>query len=291
MDLIPYRGWNRNARLSNGSVELIVTLDVGPRILRFGFINDFNLFKEFEEELGGTSEPDMKLRGGHRLWVSPEYDHCYDPDNSPVHLEQDGPLHLRAWSSPETHGWQRGLEVQLDPHADRVTVTHLLRGIGPVAFPIAPWALTVLAPGGTAIIPQPPLGSHPEDLLPNRTIVLWPYTELLDPRFQWGRPNLRVHQRPNGLPTKIGLRHKLGWAGYLLKDRLFLKSIPFHHDAPYPDGGVNFELFTNWFMLELESLGPLQTLQPGQIIQHTEEWRLLRAPDFDPNLHPLPTGS
>jgi hypothetical protein len=287
MEIIPYGGWHRNLRLTNGSVELIITLEVGPRILRFGFIGERNIFKEFEEELGGNGEGLFKLRGGHRLWVSPEYDHCYDPDNSPVELEELDPLHVRVWSAEESHGWQRGLEIRLEADKDSVEVTHLLKGTGPVAFPVSPWALSVLAAGGTAVIPQPDLGSHDTDLLPNRTVVLWSYTDLFDSRFNWGRPNLTVAQTRNGMPTKLGLLHTGGWVGYYLDEFLFAKSIAYNPGATYPDRGVNFEMFTNWFMLELESLGPLQTLEPGQTIRHLEQWLLQRKPGFEPDQHNL----
>src|ERR1035437_3883109 len=37
LERISYRGWNHAYRLSNGVVELVVTADVGPRILFYAF--------------------------------------------------------------------------------------------------------------------------------------------------------------------------------------------------------------------------------------------------------------
>jgi len=57
MEKVTYRGWPNCYRLANGEVELIVTGDVGPRIIRFGFIRDDNEFGEFSEQggqIGGT---------------------------------------------------------------------------------------------------------------------------------------------------------------------------------------------------------------------------------------------
>ena len=45
-----YKGWKNCYRVSNGEVELIVTGDVGPRIIRFGFVGGQNLFKEFADQ-------------------------------------------------------------------------------------------------------------------------------------------------------------------------------------------------------------------------------------------------
>jgi hypothetical protein len=42
----------------------------------------------------------------------------------------------------------------------------------------------------------------------------------------------------------------------------------------YPDFGCNFEVFTNAEFLELETLGPIVTLQPGETAEHTEYWWL-----------------
>ena len=46
MEKIAYRGWPNCYRLANGIVDLIVTGDVGPRIIRFGFAGDVNELKE-----------------------------------------------------------------------------------------------------------------------------------------------------------------------------------------------------------------------------------------------------
>src|SRR6185437_2663069 len=83
-----YRGWPNCYRISNGTVELIVTGDVGPRIIRYGFAGGQNLFKEFDEQMGKTGEADWQARGGHRLWISPEDKvKTYAPDNRPVRIK------------------------------------------------------------------------------------------------------------------------------------------------------------------------------------------------------------
>ena len=34
---IPYAGWKRNLRIQGKTTELIITLEVGPRIIRYAF--------------------------------------------------------------------------------------------------------------------------------------------------------------------------------------------------------------------------------------------------------------
>ena len=42
----------------------------------------------------------------------------------------------------------------------------------------------------------------------------------------------------------------------------------------HPDLGCSFETFTNADMLELETLGPMTRLAPGESVTHTERWSL-----------------
>jgi hypothetical protein len=86
-----YAGWPHCYRLTNGEVEVVVTTDVGPRVIRCGFAGGQNLFKEFRDQLGKSGEPDWQPRGGHRLWLAPEsVDLSYGLDNSPVGAAIEG---------------------------------------------------------------------------------------------------------------------------------------------------------------------------------------------------------
>ena len=90
VEKISYRGWNNAWRLSNGTVELIVLADVGPRIVRYGFCGNENILHEVSSEAGLTIGGDFRLYGGHRLWVWPEVARTYFPDNRPVSVNQLG---------------------------------------------------------------------------------------------------------------------------------------------------------------------------------------------------------
>jgi hypothetical protein len=181
------------------------------------------------------------------------------------------------------HPLRKELSIGLTTSGSRVKLRHSITNEGSQPITLATWALTVMAPGGTEIIPQPPLGEHPRDLLPNRTIVLWPYTDLTDSRWKLGCAYFLLQQNKGGKPTKVGLAHDEKWVGYLLGDQIFIKTFDFQRDAAYPDGGCNFETFTNYDMLEIESLGPLATLHPGESTSHDETWHLEAAPpDIDP---------
>lgn len=279
-ETVCFGGWPNCLRLANDEVELITTLDVGPRILSYRRHGAPNVLKNYTEQLGGSRETEWMIRGGHRLWIAPEDEvMSYHRDNEPVSWVRDGSGQVVIASHMASpHPLRKDLSITLAGRGSRVDLLHTITNEGEKPVTLATWALSVMAPGGTEIIPQPPLGEHPRDLLPNRTMVLWPYTDLTDSRWKLGRGYFLLQQRHDGKPAKLGLAHSERWIGYLLGDELFIKTFPLQTGAAYPDGGCNFETFTNGDMLEIESLGPLVTLLPGESTSHPETWHLCAAP-------------
>lgn len=277
VQVVPYGGWDTNLRVANGEVELILTLEVGPRILRYAFAGDRNVLGEFSEQLGRSRENRWMLRGGHRLWVAPEHKpRTYELDNVPVrHQEIAGGVRVAGGPGLLT-GLRKTLEVRLAPKGSRVTVHHTLTNEGKAAAACSAWALTVMAPRGQAIIPLPPLVPHDDRCAPSQNWTLWTYTDLGDPRLKFGTRYLRLAHDPRRGPTKFGIAHREGWVGYLLGRRLFIKCFERLDGRAYPDLGVNFEVYADERILELESMGPLVTLQPGESVEHEERWELFR---------------
>src|SRR3954470_19820825 len=103
VEKVQYQGWKNNLRLSNGDVELIVTLDVGPRILSYRLAGGPNVFKEYPDQMGRSGEADWMIRGGHRLWYGPE-DHTrtYALDNAPVAHREAAPGLVRFTPAPDS---------------------------------------------------------------------------------------------------------------------------------------------------------------------------------------------
>ena len=299
MNVEPYNGWANCVRLTNGNVDLVVTTDVGPRVIRFGFVGEQNVFKEYPDQAGKTGGGEWRIYGGHRLWHAPEAKpRTYSPDNAPVKHEWNGTtLRLTQPTEADT-GIQKQMEITLDADMNRVRVLHRLINRNAWDVTLAPWALTVMAPGGRAIYPQEPYISHTEKLLPARPVVLWNYTNMNDPRWTWGEKYIQLQQDSKAdTPQKIGIRNSLGWSAYTLNGDVFVKQFPHNADAVYPDYGCNNETFTNGDMLEVESVGPLAPLAAdGGAVEHIEQWGLFKAEvgasdaDIDKNLLPLIQG-
>ncbi len=202
---IPYAGWKRNLRIQGPTTELVVTLDVGPRIIRYAFPGEKNVFVEMPEQLGGVGEGDWKIRGGHRLWTAPEGAHSYAPDNAPVEYKKISDKAVEvAEPANKQYGFQKTIRIEL--LADETAkVTHLLTNATDKALDISPWVLSVMAPGRRGLDPA---------ALPNREMVLWPFTDLSDGRYAFSENFLRVTYQPEMKATKLGLKLPTGWVAY-----------------------------------------------------------------------------
>lgn len=261
-------------KLSNGQVEVVVTTDIGPRVIRYAFIGGENILAEIPGKPGAA---EWQTWGGHRLWIGPEgMPKSYGLDNSPIKHEAVGKNGIRLTQPTEPGtGIQKEMIVTLDETGPGVTILHRLTNRGKAAFELAPWGLTIMNPGGTAIVPQEPYKKHEDALLPARALVLWHYSDLSDPRFKIGPKFIRLSTNSDlKEPQKIGVMNKAGWAAYARQGTVFIKRYPFREGAAYPDYGCNTEVYTAADFIEVETLGSLTTLAPGATAEHTERWSL-----------------
>lgn len=282
VETIPYAGWSRCLRLTDGSVEAVVTTEVGPRILRFGAVGGRNLLHEVADQRGLTGGEAWRSFGGHRLWHAPEEKpRTYMPDNGPVKVDLTHTGAVLTQDPEPGTGIQKQLELTLEQ--GRLRVVHRLTNRNPWGVELAPWAITMMAPGGVAIVPQEPYAPHPDfrsgeaggtpSYLPARSMALWSYTRLNDPRWIFLDRHILVRQDPAlAPPMKFGVGNRQGWCAYLNGGELLLKRFPWQDQASYPDDGCNNEVFVNGDMLEIESLGPLTALAPGATVEHVETW-------------------
>lgn len=270
-----YAGWNHNLKLSNGVIELIATLDVGPRIIHFGFCNGQNLFNNFEEQVGQTGGQEWKNYGGHRLWHAPEVaPRTYYPDNKPVEYDWNEKTLILTPPEEESNRLQLQMEIEMDDQAG-VRIIHRITNTHVWDVELAPWSLSVMAAGGRAIFPQEPYVAHGETFSPARPLIIWPFANMADPRFTWGERFVQIRQ-DDRYPTKqkIGALNSLGWAAYALGPDVFITRFGYDPEAQYPDMNSNCEFYTEPGFLEVETLAPMTVLAPGESAEHMEIWSL-----------------
>jgi len=281
VEKIGWKGWPNCYRVSNGTVELIVTSDIGPRVMHYALTGGPNVLKEFSEQMGKSGEAEYQLRGGHRLWVAPEtLETSWALDNGRVKItaRADG---LTAAQPVDSAGFEKSIAITMAASGSGVTLEHKAVYHGARPTEMAPWTLTMMAPGGRAITGFPPRGTHPKDLLPTNPLVLWAYTNLSDPRWKFYEKYLTLRQDPAlAAPQKLGSFNTDSWGAYALGDMLFTKRTEAFANRRYPDFGCSFETFANAEMLEMEFLGPLRRIVKGQSAALVEHWTLRWGVDF-----------
>jgi hypothetical protein len=266
--------------LTHGDLSLYLTTSVGPRVLAFT-VDGENLFAELPETtLDHPSGRKFHLYGGHRLWAAPEEPAVtYLPDDGPVEIEEIGEG-VRVVQADAGTGIMKTLAVGFTPEGT-VRVEHVLKNLGDTPVDCAPWAITQLRTGGTAILPQPGRIPGYSNYQPNRALVLWPYTDIADPGIYPGNRFVFVSADRQAGALKVGCPNPDGWLAYHRDGLLFVKQAEFDPDAVYFDLGASSQVYCNAGFLELETLGPKVTLSPGQAAVHVDTWQVFRDVDFD----------
>ena len=286
MEIVYFEGWPNCIRLSNREIELIITTDVGPRIIRCGYINRQNLFYVSGSEKGKTGGNEWHIYGGHRLWHTPEVmPRTYFPDNNAVNFVCEGNTLKLTQNIESTTGIIKEMDITLNPEKNHVNIIHRLINKNLWTIETSPWAITAHAAGSRAILPQEPYIDPAENLLPARLIVLWNYTRMNDKRWIWGNKYIQLkHDAGFKSEQKIGILNKQGWTASLLNDIMMIKRFEFNPDVAYPDYGSNNEVYVNEHLLEIETLGPIAKILPDKSAEHSEDWYIVTlqsCPDSD----------
>lgn len=273
-----YKHYGAVLSVTEGKLTLYVTLDCGPRIIYASYDGSDNLFYNgdvtlnkppYEDVFGAGSR--WNLYGGHRFWIAPEtYPYTYYPDNEPVKYEVG--QNTVTFTPPP----QRVVDVQekmtLTFAFGGIAVTHTLKNVGDKAKLCAAWAITALAE--EAAVKVPFARQDTDSYAPNRGLAFWPYSDLGDLRF-WMESDavcLR-HDKKITEKFKVGCRNTAGRIAIHVGDILFNKGYKSKHDvSAYTDLGVSTEMFVNGAYIEVETLGPLTQLNPGESTHHTEYW-------------------
>jgi len=291
-----FRGWANTYRLSNGIVEARVATDIGPRIIDFRRVGGENVLYLRESEIGKAGEKEWVFRGGWRLWVAPETkETTYALDNETCTAEVVDQRMVRVTAPPQpAAGIRKQVEVSLAPGEPRLRIQARIKNIGDRPVTYAAWSLPVLRPGGRAFVPLDKGSLTAFDAI--RRLILWSYAEFGDPRYRFGdrlvvidsakiKPARQGQAGRRDDESKIGVDSAAGWAAYQHGNTLFFKRFPYDPQGEYIDGGATVEVYSSAEFLELENLGPLTTIEPGQELVLPEHWWLFAGvvvPEAEP---------
>lgn len=280
---VDYKNYGKCVKIENDFAYLLVSVDIGPRIVHYSLKDGENVFfcdverkqnvssKEYKKVYGENSE--WQLFAGHRLWSAPELlEITYTPDNVPVSFTRDGNSAVFTSTADSHAGLKKSLRVELDNNSPELTVTHIIQNVDSKPQTFAVWGISAMAPGGTEIIAF----TKPDtDYLPNRNISFWFYSDICDYRTFWGNKYATLRQDPEASTKfKCGVLSTVGKAYYVNNNTVFSLSFPCDENAVYLDRMCNYETYTNNLFLEMESLGPVKEVAPGATAEHVEKWNL-----------------
>lgn len=264
--------WGNVLWITTPYAEVGVALDFGIRVVHLSCPGKENLFYEQPEDMsdGAATPQGWKLYGGHRLWLAPEGDYSYCPDNDPVSYTVEGNAVLIEQKTDPWTGIKK--QLRLTFREDSIDVENIFINDTDKVMEGASWGVNTLDVGGVAKIDF--AGTKPGDYTPRRIVSLWADTNAHDPRLQFDRNSLTATYMPLTDYCKLGLYCDPGKAVFENKGQRFILTFGAEGLANHPDNGCNFELYLGRYFMELETLGVKRTLQPGQAASHTENWVL-----------------
>lgn len=275
-----------SAVLENDVIKLEYLTEASLRLIRLVYKpTGLNLFAETPEANFDTGHGPYFLRGGHRLWVTPEtWDLTYADEVHSIQVEASANSLVLKQTGSAPYFIYKEIRVEMDPREGRLHLVQSIRNDSTKTVHCGPWGLSMMAPGGDVIVPTRPQGRAETGLLPDRGLVLWPYTRLQDPRLEILDDSVRVHTNTLDQTFKIGLRSPQGWLAYLYKGVAFVLRSPFDMTAHYPDFGCNAEVYTNGVFVELEVLAGQAGLEPGAWLHLEEDWEVFPFAGNDEDL-------
>ena len=263
-------------RFENKFFRIESLADAGPRVVRL--IPQWtgeNLFAETPQFTVNAPYGEYHYYGGHRFWIAPEsLSNSYVPDDTGATVKEiESGMQMVGAVEPGS-GLRKTVSVQIGSEQPFVIVKHRIENFGKATIKLAPWAITMLRPGGVAILPQQVGNVDADGLLPNRRFALWPFSRWDDSRLKPGDKFVTVRSTSTTGPFKFGYFNPHGWMGYVYHEVMFVKRFSARRDEEYPDFGSNCEVYVDARALELETLGPLVELAPKMDVIHSETWEV-----------------
>ena len=275
---LDYKNYGKCVCIENGTIQVYVSVDVGPRILWYGFVGGENLLYNDVDRTSAKRSKDIadtfgegevfQFYGGHRMWTSPEDPVLsYYPDCHPVKWEQtENGVKFTAEPQP-VNDVRHSMEIVMSD-SNELKVLHEIENLRDKEQTYATWGITQYNHGGIQIIPQLP---RYDSLAANRIIAFWSYVNFDDERINYGRDfvTLKTADMPS---MKIGFNNASGWSCYVNQGAAIIKRFDYDPSLCYPDFGCNYETYTDRFFIEMECLGPSMKLKKGESAKHTETW-------------------
>ncbi len=278
--------WNglETLAITTAAFELQVATAFGPRLCSLSIGAKENmLFWAADPEAYTRRSPardeSWYLRGGHRVWLSrglaDESEETYFPDNQPSTFSVDGDC-LEIWGAEDPiNRVQRGLRIEIIDE-QRLQVDNVVKNNSDMLFSAGIWALTCTLPSADCqyLIPLGDDSSfntatitlfkewagHGQKTFADDQFVITDDCMVLTPGAKENKRML------NTAASCLALNDRQ-------RDVALLIKTDYEPQATYP-ANANIALYVgnDNFMVEMETMGALACVKPGQTLSHRQYW-------------------
>lgn len=272
--------------LTNGVIELMVSVEAGPRLLHVSFCGQSNVLYEDPTDqhvflnktlTQFTGQPAYHhLYGGHRLYLSPAHlPQARYPDNAPVVYTPQPTGALFTAPVQKNTGIQLSMQLLLNEATPDFMVIHTAQNQADQPQSAALCTTTMVKGGGFAVLPQ---NQGSAFFVPDRVYTYWPFTRVQDPRFVM-HPAFMTIQHNAALPYsfKMGYNNTSGLLAYANNGTVLTKRYLHDPAALYPDHDSSSQIYCNKHFLELTVQSPLYRITAGETVKHVENFALYRT--------------
>lgn len=278
---IDYQGWKDCFEISNPLVRLVIVPQIGGRIMEYSLDGE-NAFWQNPDEIGKLTGDDVgrtwRNYGGYKAWNAPQSrwheDNFYDSMPAAVEPlpDQRG---VRITTAPITHlGFQFIRDVILSDATSRVRIVERMRNVSDKDIEWSVWEVTQVNVPCWIAFPM-----KEKSAFPQRWNVLYPRNGPIRQIKVVG--NIGIMQY-NNLTENWSTDAMGGWMAYMKGQLAYTK----HWSTrivgiTYPDGGCDAAFFTctnknDRGYAEMEVMGPIFKLKPGEQTELVEDWFLTR---------------
>ena len=281
-------GYDRCIKLSNETTRVVLEPNLGGRVLSYQLDGTEILFQNPSQN-GAVWDGKTKIwhPSAGRFDIGPEYG-GFQRDELWLgrwNAEITGPRSARLTSATLAEGLQLVREFTLAENSSHLRCTQIFRNRGVKPLRTFHWGRTFVVGSGIALAPIPKAGRFPRGYAlggPANVIDFQPPDE----------PNVRIRENILeivGAPSKAKfiLDVDPGWIAYASPNNLlFVKKFAVFSDRPYGEVAANNasiwysskENFPSFphdnFPVEIEPIGPLEIIEPGEQKAFTEDWWL-----------------
>lgn len=287
---INYKNFGKCLKITSPEAEVIVTLEIGPRIISYKLLNGENIFWEDidrQSSLNNKNTDKMFFKGatwyglgGHRLWRSPESFSTYFPENNSVEFQEKDGIYRFIQETQKYNDVQLTLTLSFLNETE-IGFEGTITNKSEVVKTCASWSISMCEGPGLEIVKLP---NDETGFNPQRVYSLWGFgAKNNDPRAYYGENYFALRMEPGNQDAyKVGMRVNAGKVLYLTGKNAFVKKFDLIENKQYPDNNVNYETYTKGLFMELEILSPLKNLSPNESVTHKEVWSLLKLEDKIP---------